>query len=141
MTQVESQRALNKQSTKGWSPLLMACHKGHKDVVRTLLENHARVDVFDVEGRSALHLASDNGYQVAATFSSKFCGQNLNLEEVIFCFQEICGILLKHKAFINAKSRVGLTALHYASMKGYTKLCLFLIQDHGGHVDVVTLVC
>jgi len=64
MSQVEAQRALNKQSVKGWSPLLMACYKGHKEVVQTLLENHARVDVFDVEGRSALHLAADNGYQV-----------------------------------------------------------------------------
>jgi ankyrin repeat protein len=64
MTQVECQRAVNKQSTKGWSPLLIACHKGHTEVVRTLLENHARVDVFDNEGRSALHLAGENGYQV-----------------------------------------------------------------------------
>lgn len=56
MTQVECQRAVNKQSSKGWSPLLIACHKGHTDVVKTLLENHARVDVFDNEGRSALHL-------------------------------------------------------------------------------------
>jgi len=54
--------------------------------------------------------------------------------------QEICGILLKHKAFINAKSRVGFTALHLCATKGYTKLCLFLIQDHGATVDAVTLV-
>lgn len=54
--------------------------------------------------------------------------------------QEICGILLKHKAFINAKSRVGFTALHLAATKGYTKLCLFLIQEHGASVDAVTLV-
>jgi ankyrin repeat protein len=117
MSQVECQRAVNKQSSKGWSPLLIACHKGHIEVVKTLLENHARVDVFDNEGRSALHLAAENGYQ------------------------EICGILLKHKAFINAKSRIGFTALHLGATKGYTKLCLFLIQEHGASVDAVTLVC
>lgn len=64
LTPVECQRALNKQSSKGWSPLLIACHKGHKEVVKTLLENNARVDVFDTDGRSALHLAAENGYQV-----------------------------------------------------------------------------
>lgn len=64
LTPVECQRALNKQSSKGWSPLLIACHKGHKEVVKTLLENNARVDVFDADGRSALHLAAENGYQV-----------------------------------------------------------------------------
>lgn len=47
---------------------------------------------------------------------------------------------MKHKAFINAKSRVGFTALHLAATKGFTKLCLFLIQEHGASVDAVTLV-
>lgn len=112
---VECQRALNRQNNKGWSPLLMACRRGHTNVVQTLLDFNARVDVFDTEGRSGLHLAAENG------------------------FQEICGILLNAKAFINAKSRVGLTALHLAATKGYTKLCLFLIQQHGAAVDALTL--
>ncbi|ODM89562.1 Ankyrin-3 [Orchesella cincta] len=115
LSTVECQRALNKQSTKGWSPLLIASRRGHTAAVETLLEYHARVDVFDTEGRSGLHLAAENGYQ------------------------EICGILLEHKAFINAKSRVGLTALHYAAMKGFSKLCLFLIHEHGAAVDALTL--
>lgn len=59
---------------------------------------------------------------------------------IFFILQEICGVLLKHKAFINAKSRVGLTALHLAGMKGYSKLCIFLIQDHGAYTDALTLV-
>lgn len=54
-------------------------------------------------------------------------------------YQEICGILLEHKAFINAKSRVGLTALHLAATKGFTKLCIFLIQQHGAAADALTL--
>lgn len=49
-------------------------------------------------------------------------------------------MLMKHKAFINSKSRTGFTALHMAAQKGFTKLCLFLIQDHNAYVDVVTLV-
>lgn len=68
MSVIECQRALNKQSDKGWSPLLIASHKGHKEVVKTLLENNARVDVFDNEGRSALHLAAEHGYQVRQSY-------------------------------------------------------------------------
>lgn len=64
MSGVECQRALNKQSSYGWSPLLIASQKGHAEVVRTLLENNARVDVFDDDGRTALHLGAENGYQV-----------------------------------------------------------------------------
>lgn len=62
MTQTEVQKALNRQTSVGWTPLLIACHHGHMDMVNTLLANHARVDVFDIEGRSALHLAADRGY-------------------------------------------------------------------------------
>jgi len=68
------------------------------DLVTNLLTNHARVDVFDLEGRSALHLAADQGYL------------------------KVCDALLTHKAFINSKSRVGRTALHLAAMNGYTHL-------------------
>ncbi|XP_058801376.1 serine/threonine-protein phosphatase 6 regulatory ankyrin repeat subunit A isoform X4 [Phymastichus coffea] len=115
MSATEVQKALNKQSAVGWTPLLIAAHKGHMDIVNTLLANHARVDVFDLEGRSALHLASEHGYL------------------------EVCDALLANKAFINSKSRVGRTALHLAAMNGNTHLVRFLVQDHGAAIDVLTL--
>lgn len=62
MTSTEAQKALNRQNSVGWTPLLIACHQGHMEMVSTLLGNHARVDVFDNEGRSALHLAAEQGY-------------------------------------------------------------------------------
>ncbi len=31
----------------GWSPLLLAAEQGHTEVVKILLQNNARVDVFD----------------------------------------------------------------------------------------------
>lgn len=86
----DTQKELNRQSVIGWTPLLIACNKGHMELVNSLLNNHARVDVFDLEGRSALHLAAEHG------------------------FLQVCDALLTHKAFINSKSRVGRTALHLA---------------------------
>lgn len=56
------QQAMNRQSSVGWTPLLIACHRGHMNLVNTMLNNHARVDMFDNEGRSALHLAAEKGY-------------------------------------------------------------------------------
>jgi len=115
MSSTEVQKALNKQNVVGWTPLLIASHRGHMELVNNLLANHGRVDVFDLEGRSALHLAAEHGYL------------------------EICDALLAHKAFINSKSRVGRTALHLAAMNGYTHLVRFLVQDHGAAIDVLTL--
>ncbi|KAK0175380.1 hypothetical protein PV327_009132 [Microctonus hyperodae] len=115
MSATEVQKALNKQSAVGWTPLLIAAHRGHMDLVTNLLANHARVDVFDLEGRSALHLAAEHGYL------------------------QVCDALLASKAFINSKSRVGRTALHLAAMNGYTHLVRFLVQDHSAAIDVLTL--
>lgn len=47
----------------GWSPLLYACAHGHPDVIRLLLEQNARVDVFDESGTAALHLAAELGHE------------------------------------------------------------------------------
>lgn len=63
MSTTEIQKALNRQSDLGWTPLLIACHHGHIEMATNLLANHARVDVFDNEGRSALHLAAERGFQ------------------------------------------------------------------------------
>lgn len=65
----EIQRALNRQTTLGWTPLLIACHRGHMQLVNTMLNNHARVDVFDLEGRSALHLAAERGFLKVTSLS------------------------------------------------------------------------
>ena len=55
------QLVVNRQSSIGWAPLLAAASKGHAAIVKAYLNCNARVDVFDVEGRSALHLAAENG--------------------------------------------------------------------------------
>ncbi|XP_061730024.1 serine/threonine-protein phosphatase 6 regulatory ankyrin repeat subunit B isoform X2 [Cydia pomonella] len=115
MSAADVGRALNKQNSVGWTPLLIACHRGHMELVSTLLSNHARVDVFDVEGRSALHLAAEHGYL------------------------QVCDALLTNKAFINSKARNGRTALHLAAMNGYAHLVKFLIRDHNAMIDVLTL--
>ncbi|KAG7306284.1 hypothetical protein JYU34_008884 [Plutella xylostella] len=115
MSAADIGRALNKQNSQGWTPLLIACNRGHMELVNTLLSNHARVDVFDVEGRSALHLAAEHG------------------------FIQVCDALLTNKAFINSKARNGRTALHLAAMNGYTHLVKFLIRDHNAMIDVLTL--
>ncbi|XP_061513064.1 serine/threonine-protein phosphatase 6 regulatory ankyrin repeat subunit C isoform X3 [Anopheles gambiae] len=115
MSATDIQKAMNRQSSVGWTPLLIACNRGHMDLVNNLLANHARVDVFDNEGRSALHLAAEHGYL------------------------QVCDALITNKAFINSKSRVGRTALHLAAMNGYSELVKFLIRDHNAVVDILTL--
>ena len=76
----------------------------------------ARVDIFDLDGMSALHLAAESGHNI------------------------VCDALLAHKAFVNNKSRVGLTPLHLAALKGYADLVRSLVSTHHATIDSLTLV-
>ncbi|XP_066571914.1 transient receptor potential cation channel, subfamily N, member 1 [Amia ocellicauda] len=109
------QQAINKHSKNGWSPLLLAAEQGHTEIVKILLQNHARVDVFDENGKAALHLAAENGHE------------------------EIVDILLSHKAFVNAKTKLGMTPLHLGAQNGYNKLVRLLVETHMASIDALSL--
>ena len=109
------QLAVNKQNSLGWAPLLAASSKGHKDVVELLLKCNARVDVFDNEGRSALHLAAD-------------CGS-----------MDVCQSLLERNAFVNSKTKKGMTSLHFVANKGYSNLVDYLVTKHGATIESLTI--
>ncbi|XP_046353562.1 serine/threonine-protein phosphatase 6 regulatory ankyrin repeat subunit B-like isoform X3 [Haliotis rufescens] len=109
------QVAVNKQAKNSMSPLLVASEQGHLEIVKILLKNHARVDVFDEHGKAALHLAGENGHD------------------------QVADVLLWHKAFVNAKSKQGFTPLHLAAQNGYNKLVKLLIETHNATIDALSL--
>ncbi|XP_069477814.1 serine/threonine-protein phosphatase 6 regulatory ankyrin repeat subunit B-like isoform X2 [Ambystoma mexicanum] len=109
------QQVINKQAKNGWSPLLVAAEQGHTEVVKILLQNHARVDVFDEHGKAALHLAAENGHD------------------------QIADILLWHKAFVNAKTKLGLTPLHLSAQNGFNHLVKLLVETHLASIDAMSL--
>ncbi|GFT61989.1 short transient receptor potential channel 2 [Nephila pilipes] len=109
------QGACNRIALNGWTPLLYACQTGHPEVVKLLLQNAARVDVFDEGGKAALHLAAEFGHG------------------------EVVDILLKHKAFANARSKKGMTPLHLAARNGYTEIVQKLVTQYGATLDALTL--
>ena len=83
---------------------------------QVLLDNNARADVFNHEGKSSLHLASESGSQ------------------------EISEELLQRKAYVNSKTKTGWTSLHFASMKGYANLVECLIKKYQATIDSLTMV-
>ncbi|GAB6027875.1 hypothetical protein CHUAL_002089 [Chamberlinius hualienensis] len=109
------QATVNRQSKNGWSPLLVASDCGHLEIVKILLQNQARVDVFDEIGKAALHLAAERGHK------------------------DVVDELLRNQAFVNARSKVGITPLHLAAMNGYTELVKSLLKNHGAILDATTL--
>ena len=56
----------------GWTPLHLAAHYGHADVVETLIANNADVNLRSDDGRTALALAEQAGKaDVAALLRSR----------------------------------------------------------------------
>ncbi|XP_043922219.1 serine/threonine-protein phosphatase 6 regulatory ankyrin repeat subunit A-like [Protopterus annectens] len=109
------QLSINKQAKNGWSPLLVAAEQGHTEIIKLLLQNHARVDVFDEHDKAALHLAAENGHD------------------------QIADILLWHKAFVSTKNKLGLTPLHLAAQNGYNQLVKLLVETHMASIDAMSL--
>lgn len=53
---------------------------------------------------------------------------------------EIASMLLKSKAFVNAKTKLGLTPLHLAAQNGYNNLVKMFITKHDASIDARSLV-
>ncbi|XP_029443072.1 serine/threonine-protein phosphatase 6 regulatory ankyrin repeat subunit A-like [Rhinatrema bivittatum] len=115
ISSTQMQQSINNQAKNGWSPLLAAAERGHTEVVKILLQNHARADVFDEHGKVALHLAAENGHD------------------------QIVDILLWHKAFVNAKTKLGLTPLHLSAQNGFNHLVKLLVETHLASIDAMSL--
>ncbi|PAA54585.1 hypothetical protein BOX15_Mlig005281g1, partial [Macrostomum lignano] len=109
------QLVVNRQSSNGWSPLLIASDCGREGIVQILLKKHARVDVFDTKGFAALHLAAKNNHA------------------------NVVRSLLRMNAFVNAKSKECYTPLHLAAQEGHNEVVKLLLKQDGVEVDARTL--
>lgn len=67
-------------------------------------------------GKAALHLAAERGHR------------------------EVAQILLTSKAFVNAKSKLGVTPLHLSAQNGHNELMKMLILNHGASIDALSVV-
>lgn len=67
-------------------------------------------------GKAALHLACENGHD------------------------KMADILLRHKAFVNAKTKLGLTPLHLCAENGCNHLVKLLVENYLAGIDAMSLV-
>ena len=85
--------------------------------IRYIAKRHKfQVVCFHQQGKAALHIATENGHL------------------------DIADLLLHHKAFVNAKSKLGLTPTHLAAMKGWTEIVQVLVEKYDAAIDALSLV-
>ena len=99
----------NQTSPQNWSPLHEAAVTGKPEIVRMLLGKGAKPMVFEVQNHGTpLHIACFHG----------------NLE--------ICQLLVKAGADINARDREHLTPVWHARDQGHLKVVAWM-KEHGAH--------
>lgn len=108
--------ASNKPAKAIWTPLFYACYNGHPEIIKMLINQTARIDVFDEQGEAPLHVAVSRGHE------------------------QVVDILLEHNAFVNVRNKPGMTPLHIAAKLGYQSMVKQLITDHGAILDAMTLI-
>lgn len=111
----ECQMAYNKPAKNLWTPLFYAAYQGHPEIIRMLLNQATRVDVFDDNGEAPLHVAVERGKE------------------------EVVEILLHHGAFVNVRNKLGMTPLHLAAKLGFNSIVRQLVSDHGALLDAMTI--
>jgi ankyrin repeat protein len=86
-----------------WTPLFLASHMGHREIVTWFIENGAYAVGKDAKGRSLLHIAAQGGNK------------------------EIVELLLQQGARIGTEDAAGMTPLHMAALHGQQDTASFLI--------------
>ena len=135
--------ALNK---RGESALHIACSRGAKNIVISLLDHGARTDLVDVYGDTALHNAAiKNNLEIVNLLLS--CPQNkkaiINTQNLrgqsslhVACLKgsgEVVKILLDHGADMHLLDEDDDTALYYAVKKKHPEVVKYLLEDLMNH--------
>ena len=90
------------------TPLHIATRGGHENIVKTLLDSGAKVNLPDGAGLTALHWAARNGYE------------------------DIAAMLLDANAGVDLKDNNGNRALHFAARNGYKVIVQMLLDAKAG---------
>uniref|UniRef100_M3ZT44 Ankyrin repeat domain 6b n=1 Tax=Xiphophorus maculatus TaxID=8083 RepID=M3ZT44_XIPMA len=114
----------------GRSPLHLAAHKGHLEVVRILLKAGCDLDIQDDGEQTALHRAAVVGNtDIISALIQEGCALerqdkdgNTALHEVSWHgFSQCVKLLVKAGANVHGKNKAGNTALHLACQNGHTQ--------------------
>ncbi|XP_037070327.1 ankyrin-3-like [Pollicipes pollicipes] len=122
------QQVLNVQTVSGHTCLMEAAQQGHQQIVKMLLDQGARVDLLDSEGRSALHQAADG---LTPLHLAAAAG---HLEACSALVQE--GNTCAHVAALTGSVAVIRELLTFsAQMMGFTPVHLAAREGHSGVLE------
>lgn len=146
---LEKNADVNRATSDGSTPLMIAASKGHKNAVQFLLDQRAEVNRITKNGCSALMLAALAGHEEIAALllerGADPCGKTVDGSTALMIAvskgnKQIVYSLLQHTPanqrshVVNETRKDGWTALMIASTKGEEELVRVLVK-HGAEVN------
>uniref|UniRef100_A0A8C0V8T8 Ankyrin repeat and death domain containing 1B n=1 Tax=Cyanistes caeruleus TaxID=156563 RepID=A0A8C0V8T8_CYACU len=134
---------LNKPDGKGKKPFLLACEKGHIDMIKNLIALKLFTSEKDQEGNTALHLAAKNGHsevvEILLEQWEEINDLNQNGETPFYLaveggHEKYAELLLEAWSDINVSTQNNSSALQIAIQNGHLSLITFLIDKN---IDLV----
>lgn len=136
---------VNKRDEAGNTPLIYACLKSARDLVKLLLDNGADVNLGNQRSRMPLHFAAESGnYQIISMLAEAGadvnCADNNGVTPLMVLAQkgrvDAALKLIKHPDIdISIKDNSSRTALDYATAGGLRELVQALSADETGNID------
>lgn len=129
---------INRPNPEGWTPMHIACDKGHSHVVVQLMLSGAMLDAADKDGTNPYHLAAMNGHEqivdmlaggIAST-STNDSGENALHMAASKGQNKIVNILLKKTHLVRETGTMKFTALHYACRDNQLSTVQLLATRH-----------
>uniref|UniRef100_A0A3B3VQ26 Ankyrin repeat and SOCS box containing 2 n=1 Tax=Poecilia latipinna TaxID=48699 RepID=A0A3B3VQ26_9TELE len=134
---------VNKRTSRGETPLLVAVSRVQQGCVQVLLENGADPEIPNYEKETPLYKACErNSAAIVAALLNHGVAVNTRCiqgwtalqETVVHSNLEICDMLLKAGAKLNLRNMYGITPLFTAAQNGQMAALRFLIK-HGADVN------
>lgn len=118
--------AVNAKSPEGFSPLILACYRGNRDVANYLIKHGADVNVASTMGTALMAAVVKNDVETVKLLLAKEANVELSdsngitalIYAVKFQNPEIVKLLLKSGASKSARDKDGKTAFEYAVFSG-----------------------
>ena len=142
---VENRRADKNSTTQhlhntivhGMKPIFIACVKGHRDIVRYLIESGVSVNTKDEFRQTPLYFASFSGHleivKDLIDYHADVNSANSIMETPLYIaccngFLDVVKYLVRKRANYNARNKYLVSCLHVASMNNHTDIIEYLVH-------------